>query len=138
MSTVKLDHQELLELQPAHALWRLYAPERAPYRFHAKSRATAETWQQTTRAALMEILGFAGQVDVLPAAPLSPRWLESVDKGDYIREKWLLRTSAYTLMPVYILIPKQGTAPHPVVVAFHGHGYGVKDIVGLWEDGTER
>jgi dienelactone hydrolase len=26
----------------------------------------------------------------------------------------------------------------PVVLAFHGHGYGVKDIVGLWEDGAER
>ena len=23
-------------------------------------------------------------------------------------------------------------------MAFHGHGYGVKDIVGLWEDGRER
>jgi dienelactone hydrolase len=23
-------------------------------------------------------------------------------------------------------------------LAFHGHGYGVKDIVGLWEDGEER
>jgi dienelactone hydrolase len=25
-----------------------------------------------------------------------------------------------------------------VVIAYHGHGYGVKDIVGLWEDGHER
>lgn len=24
------------------------------------------------------------------------------------------------------------------MLAFHGHGYGVKDIVGLWEDGSER
>jgi dienelactone hydrolase len=41
-------------------------------------------------------------------------------------------------MPVYMLIPKNGTQPLPVVLAFHGHGYGVKDIVGLWEDGNER
>ncbi len=26
----------------------------------------------------------------------------------------------------------------PTVLAFHGHGYGVKDIVGIWEDGTDR
>ena len=26
----------------------------------------------------------------------------------------------------------------PVAIAYAGHGYGVKDIVGLWEDGTER
>ncbi len=140
MTKTKLDPQELLELQPAHALWRLYAPEKAPYRYRAKNRAEAEVWQQTTRAALSETLGFANasQRDPFPSAPLNPRKLESVDKGDYVREKWLLRTSAHTLMPVYILIPKQGTAPHPVVVAFHGHGYGVKDIVGLWEDGAER
>ncbi len=25
-----------------------------------------------------------------------------------------------------------------MILAFHGHGYGVKDIVGLWEDGQER
>ena len=140
MGTAKLDPQELLELQPAHALWRLYAPEKAPYRFCAKTRAEAETWQREVRPALKQTLGFSGasQRDAFPAAPLHPRQLESVDKGDYVREKWLLRTSAHTLMPVYILIPKQGTAPHPVVVAFHGHGYGVKDIVGLWEDGAER
>lgn len=134
MSTTKLDNQELLELQPAHGLWRLYAPEKAPFRFRAKKRAEAESWQQTTRAALSETLGFTGasQRNAFPAAPLSPRRLETVDKGDYVREKWLLRTSAHTLMPVYILIPKQGTAPHPIVIAFHGHGYGVKDIVGLW------
>jgi dienelactone hydrolase len=41
-------------------------------------------------------------------------------------------------MPVYLLIPKHGKRPLPAVIAFHGHGYGVKDIVGLWEDGQER
>jgi dienelactone hydrolase len=140
MTKTKLDHQDLLELQPAHALWRLYAPEKAPYRFRAKTRAEAETWQTDTRAALVETLGFDGarQRDALPTAPLNPRQLEAVDKGDYVREKWLLRTSAHTVMPVYILVPMRGTVPYPVVIAFHGHGYGVKDIVGLWEDGVER
>ena len=64
-----------------------------------------------------------------------------MDRGDYVREKILLRTGPDTLMPVYILLPKnEGSAPGPlpVVLALHGHGYGVKDIVGLWEDGTER
>ena len=69
--------------------------------------------------------------------PLLPQKIESVDKGDYTREKWLLQTGPDMVMPVYILIPKQGKAPYPTVVAFHGHGYGVKDIVGLWEDGEE-
>jgi dienelactone hydrolase len=41
-------------------------------------------------------------------------------------------------MPVYVLMPKNAPRPLPTVLAFHGHGYGVKDIVGLWEDGEER
>jgi dienelactone hydrolase len=42
------------------------------------------------------------------------------------------------MMPIYLLLPKHSPKPLPVVLAFHGHGYGVKDIVGLWEDGEER
>jgi len=61
-----------------------------------------------------------------------------VDKGDYVREKVLIRTGKETLMPVYLLVPKRAPRPLPVAIAFHGHGYGVKDIVGLWEDGQER
>jgi dienelactone hydrolase len=37
-----------------------------------------------------------------------------------------------------MLLPTRGPKRPPVVLAFHGHGYGVKDIVGLWEDGRER
>jgi dienelactone hydrolase len=73
-----------------------------------------------------------------PAVPLAPRQIEVVDKGDYIREKVLLHTAPETVMPVYLLLPKEADAPRPVVIALHGHGYGVKDIVGLWEDGEER
>ncbi len=134
MSTTHLNPQAIVDLQPAHALWQRYTPEAAPYRFQAQTVAEAQTWQQTTRAALRQTLGFAD----LPPASLDPQLLETVDKGAYVREKWLLRTSAYTLMPVYILVPQMATPPYPVVVAFHGHGYGVKDIVGLWEDGEER
>ncbi len=61
-----------------------------------------------------------------------------MDKGDYVREKILIRTSRHSRMPVYLLIPKRGNRPFPAVLAFHGHGYGVKDVVGLWETGEER
>jgi hypothetical protein len=39
---------------------------------------------------------------------------------------------------VYILIPTNNPRPLPVVLAFHGHGYGARDIVGVREDGSER
>lgn len=134
MSTKKLDARQYPELQPAYGLWQRYAPQQAPYRFCATSPAAAQAWQSDTRAALIKTLGFTD----LPPAPLNPTLIEVVDKGDYIREKWLLDTSAHSSMPLYLLIPKAPQRPLPTVIAFHGHGYGVKDIVGLWEDGAER
>lgn len=55
-----------------------------------------------------------------------------------MREKILIQTSPHTMMPVYVLKPTGARGRLPVVIAWHGHGYGVKDIVGLWEDGAER
>ena len=115
------------DLQPAHGLWQQYAPEEAPYRFQARTATEARRWQTETRRALNETLGFQSTAPV----PLSPETVERVDRGDYVREKLLLRTAPHALMPVYVLTPKKAPRPLPVVIAFHGHGYGVKDIVGL-------
>ncbi len=122
------------DLQPATALWHRYQPEKAPYAFHASTPASARRWQDRTRKALARLIG----LDALPSAPVKAQLLETKDKKDYIRQKILLRTGPHTLMPVYLLLPRKAPRPLPVVLAFHGHGYGVKDIVGLWEDGNER
>lgn len=121
-------------LQPVAALWDLYDPDKAPRRFKSRTPQAARKWQRATRAALAKTLGFTN----LPPAPLKPRRLERVDKGDYVREKILIQTARNVSMPVYMLLPKDGPKPTPAVIAWHGHGYGVKDIVGLWEDGSER
>lgn len=122
------------DMQPATGLWDMYRPEKAPHRFTATDTTSARRWQKKTRRALARSIG----LDVMPMLPPSARTIEEVDKGDYVRQKILLRTSPASLMPVYILLPKHRAEPLPVVLAFHGHGYGVKDIVGLWEDGKER
>lgn len=122
------------DLQPAQQLWKLYRPEEARYAFRAEGIEQAQAWQQTARPALARRIG----LDALPKAPISARQVEQVDKKDYVREKIVLRTGPNMLMPVYLLLPKAAPRPLPVVLAFHGHGYGVKDIVGLWEDGSER
>jgi len=134
MSTKILDNKENSALQPAYGLWQQYQPENARHAFRAKTLTEAREWQVETREALAQTIGLHGVGDNL----LHPQLLESVDKGDYIREKVLLQTGEHCLMPVYLLLPKQAQGPLPVVLAFHGHGYGVKDIVGLWEDGQER
>jgi dienelactone hydrolase len=112
----------------------MYRPRAARHAFRATSAAEARRWQRVVRTALVHQLG----LDSLPAAALRPRRLERVDRGDHVREKILLHTAPGCVMPVYLLLPKKAARPLPVVVAFHGHGYGVKDIVGLWEDGAER
>lgn len=126
--------QQHKDIHPETALWALYQPEKAPLRFAARTLEEARAWQEKVRPAFRQALGFTDLPEVNP----EPVTLETVDKGDYVREKVLMRTSPWTLMPVYILKPKGQQGPLPVVVAFHGHGYGVKDVVGLWEDGAER
>ena len=134
MSTRMLESKSEKRLQPAYGLWRRYDPDHAPYAFRAKNAQEARNWQSETRAALMRTIG----LPQLRAAEPRPRQIERIDKEDYVREKITLRTTEDSLMPVYLLLPKGRKEPHPVVIAFHGHGYGVKDIVGLWEDGEER
>jgi dienelactone hydrolase len=134
VSTTILDSREQPELQPAYGLWKQYRPEDAPYRFCAQNVGEAQAWQPQTRQALSQVVGFQST----PLVPPEPELIEELDKGDYVRQKTLIRVSTNARMPVYILLPKDQPAPYPTVVAFHGHGYGVKDIVGLWEDGAER
>jgi len=126
--------KQKLELQPASVLWNMYKPENAPFRFKAKTESEARQWQKKTRAALSKVLG----CDLICPAALKADLLDTVDKGDYSRIKLLLRTTNHSLMPVYMLVPKGLKVPAKTILAFHGHGYGVKDIIGMWEDGTER
>lgn len=134
MSTRPLDARKIKDLQPGRFLWAQVDAGKAPYRFRARVAADVRPWQRTVRKALMEQIGFQDAPRVAPA----PRRIERVDRGEFIREKILIRTSPWSVMPLYLLLPKRGRGPFPVVLAFSGHGYGVKDIVGLWEDGSER
>jgi hypothetical protein len=122
------------QYQPAHELWAHYHPEQAQYAFKAGDHASAVAWQHPTRQALAQVLG----LDKLQAVAPDVALLASVDKGDYVRHKYVMRTTPYSLMPFYLLIPKHVAGPLPVMLALSGHGYGVADIVGLWEDGSER
>ena len=45
---------------------------------------------------------------------------------DYTRQRIVIQTEPEVDMPMYVLIPKNGQAVHPVVIAAHGHGSGGK------------
>lgn len=123
-----------LEYQPAQTLWPLYDPAQAPHAFRASTLDEARAWQVSTRQALATTLGLAR----FERSHNEVTLIRSVDKGDFVRHKYVMRTGPHTLMPFYLLLPKNINGPLPTMVAFAGHGYGVADIVGLWEDGSER
>ena len=133
MSTIRLTTQQIPALQPTLEL-QTAAQSAARYAFTATTPTEAAAWQVACRAALTETLGF---LDTAPV-DLAPHLVEEVDRGDFIRRKVVISTATQARMPVYLLIPKGATGPLPVVIAYAGHGYGVSDIVGLWEDGEER
>jgi dienelactone hydrolase len=121
-------------LDPLAMIEALYDRQSRTCAFGAKDRRAAVTWQKRTRAAVAKLVGFLDQEVVPPA----PKVVQTVDRGSYIRRKVIIRTTPWSIMPMYLLTPKGHSTPRPCVLALAGHGYGVKDIVGLWEDGSER
>jgi len=115
------------ELQPTTELAEM-AKTVARFPFTATTLEQARAWQTECRKALADTLGFLDTPKVDP----NPEVIEEVDRGDFIRRKVMISTAPLVKMPVYILVPKGAKGPLPVVIANHGHGYGVKDIVGQW------
>ncbi|MBX7257491.1 MAG: alpha/beta hydrolase family protein [Candidatus Hydrogenedentes bacterium] len=91
-------------------------------RFAGSTPNDVAVWRETARAKLREIIG----IPTMKRAPLNPNVTESVDCGDYTRERVEIQTEPGIVMPVYVLIPKEGKKPFPVMIAPHGHGGGGK------------
>jgi dienelactone hydrolase len=63
------------------------------------------------------------------SCPLNATITETKEFKDYTRERVEIETEPNVLMPIYVLIPKTGTAPYPAVIAPHGHSSGGKAAV---------
>lgn len=102
--------------------------------FRAANLAEWETWRAALREKLAELLGG------FPAHPcdLAPQVLEVRQCAGYRREKVVFASLESAHVPAYLLVPDHLSAPAPAVICLHGHGYGKDDLVGLWEDGSER
>ncbi|MHB1356250.1 MAG: dienelactone hydrolase family protein [Anaerolineae bacterium] len=88
----------------------------------ADSMSEYLTWRDTTRTTLRQLIGY----DTFQSAPLLPRITEEVTFPEYIRQRVELQTEPGVVMPLYVLIPRQGKATYPAVIAPHGHGSGGK------------
>ncbi|NIK69667.1 MULTISPECIES: alpha/beta hydrolase family protein [unclassified Paenibacillus] len=67
--------------------------------------------------------------------PLNARLIDRTDYGDYFLERVAYSTMQSVQVPVWVLIPKDTAGPMPAVLACHGHGNGMRDAVGLDEQG---
>lgn len=65
---------------------------------------------------------------------------ETVDCGVYLRQRVFFSSVDEMTVPMYILTPKYASyySEMPAVLALHGHGYGSKEMVGLFPDGSPR
>ena len=166
MSTINLDNKHDETLQPAFGLWRQYMPENATHGFKAKTKDQALKWQAETRQALAKTIGFSDRDDSALNPTLIERvdrgdyvreklviqTAENVSMPFYLllpktamesTHKFSMESTHKFSMESTHKFNMESThkfnkRPLPVVLAFHGHGYGVKDVVGLWEDGEER
>lgn len=119
-------------LRPLEPFLSLYEEERI-YEFRAQTVDEWKVWREDLKKKLIELLsGFSERV------PLEPEILERKEFKDYIRERVIFNSAPKVSVVGYLLIPKDIKLPAPGVIALHGHGYGKDDIVGIWEDGTER
>ncbi|MBD8071147.1 dienelactone hydrolase family protein [Bacillus sp. PS06] len=67
----------------------------------------------------------------------NPVFLEKKEFDEYTREKILIQSTGGLEIPLYVLTPKLNQYAYPAVLSLHGHGYGVKEIVGLTAEGLE-
>lgn len=119
---------------PDDYLKHVYEGIQPSHSFKGQSRADWQQWRNEFREHFVTLLG--GFPEQSPA--LSLELLESVDCGEYTRQRIQIQTFERLFMPVYVLIPKQADRKRRAVIALHGHGYGSRDIVGLNPDGSDK
>ena len=112
----------------------LYDAAPRQLRFRAANRRDAETWQNTLRTKLSELIGG------FPTArtPLRAITLETRAFPGYAREKIVFDSQPGVSVLAYLLLPEKTRRPAPVMICVPGHGRGVDDIVGIDEQGGER
>jgi dienelactone hydrolase len=102
----------------------------APLRmlFTGRTADDLADWQQQFSARLRELIG-----PHRPPADWSAEQLSSVTLADHTREEWLLKSDGVPSLPLYLLRPSAAVpAPHPIVLALHGHGeFGHDTVVGI-------
>lgn len=124
---------DLSGLDPVEWTRRRYEVMPRRLRFRAAGKREAQAWQKELRGKITELLGGFPR-----RTPLKPQVLETRDFAGYRRESVLMETRPGLQSFGYLLLPKHGQAPHPVMICIPGHGRGVDDLVGIDDKGEDR
>ena len=109
-----------------------YLYQNKPRRLALEAQSIAEfkLWQTAFRAELVKLLGLAGRI--VPTKPHA-ELIQSIDRGDYVEEKYALEVGDNIPAPMYILVPKT-PPPYKPILAFHGHAPSIQPILGNFPD----
>jgi dienelactone hydrolase len=123
------------QLRPLGLYEALYAAE--PRQFAMPTTddpAVWDAWRVAFRERLRERLGG------LPTQQVPVRFTAAAPTAHtgYRRTYIEYQSAPGVTVPAWLLVPTELTGPAPAVIALHGHGYGVDDVVGINSDGTER
>jgi len=102
------------------------------YRTHSRTRAfrgnTREeliSWQEETRARLLELLG--GRCETIPDPRLQRKRIE--DRDGLVIERLLYQTRPGLWAPAFLVRPEEIVTPLPAVLCPPGHGEGMNQVV---------
>ena len=91
-----------------------------------------DAWRAQLRA------GITGMLGAFPApAPLALQTIEEKQLPGVSRRFITYQSQEGLTVPAWYLVPDAPLPGKPGVVAIHGHGFGVDDIVGIREDGRD-
>lgn len=117
-------------------LYQVYEDKPRQLAFRASTLPEWQTWQETLREKIVELLGDFP----LERTPLNPILLETHQEDGYRLEKVALESEPGLHVPCYILVPNHSLPPYRPVIALHGHGTaGANYLLGkAWDESTRN
>jgi len=115
-----------VEYAPLTHVRQVYAQTVPTYDYEAIGQAGFTQWQAELRAKVASLLGGFSA----PRGDLDPQVLATAQKDGYTQQKIEITSEPGVRLPLYVLSPQSGQAPYPTVIALHGHGSGVQEVIG--------
>ena len=115
---------------PLSHVRKVYAQTVPIYDHGGMGQAGFAQWQNELRAKVASLLGGFSW----PREDLAPQVLATAQKDGYVQQKVEITSEPGVRVPLYVLTPDTGQGPYPTVIALHGHGSGVQEVIGEPQD----